>query len=89
MADPNEAPSPAELREMAARAERFFSFDSPAHQHAANKIILALRACADALEAKDRAVARLDSMRFLKCPHGWLYWECLECIRAYGKEPKP
>ena len=55
MADPNEAPSPAELREMAARAERFFSFDSPAHQHAANKIILALRACADALEAKEES----------------------------------
>ena len=89
MADPNEAPSPAELREMAARAERFFSFDSPAHQHAANKIILALRACATALEAKDREIARLDPMRSLKCPHGWLSWECSECIRAYGKEPKP
>ena len=89
MSDPNEAPSPAALREIAARAERFFSFDSPAHQHAVNKIILALRACADALEAIAKEIARLDPMRSLKCPHGWLSWECSECFQGRGKEPKP
>lgn len=88
MADPNEAPSPAALREMADAIESWLAhrldkiFD-------AREVMNALRACATALEVKDREIARLDAMRSLKCPHGWLYWECLECIRAYGKEPKP
>ena len=93
MADPNEAPSPAVLREMADKANAA----CVGHPHAKipwphrllHDLESALRACATALEAKDREIARLDPMRSLKCPHGWLSWECSECIRARGKEPKP
>ena len=112
MADPNEAPSPAALRHLANPTDVAYS-----HGEWIERVKDALRACATALEAKDRVyelaledlykvgrqrddaltrleakdreIARLDPMRSLKCPHGWLSWECSECIRARGKEPKP
>ena len=95
MADPNEAPSPAALREMADEWKQFCR----SHEHGETAVtewmvrgtLMAdkLRACATALEAKNREIARLDPYRSLKCPHGWRSWECSECIRARGKEPKP
>ena len=84
MADPNEAPSPAALRHLANPTDVAYS-----HGEWIERVKDALRACATALEAKNREIARLDPYRSLKCPHGWRSWECSECIRARGKEPKP
>ena len=63
MADPNEAPSPAALREMADEWKQFCR----SHEHGETAVtewmvrgtLMAdkLRACADALEAKDREIA--------------------------------
>ena len=59
MADPNEAPSPAALREMADAIESWLAhrldkiFD-------AREVMNALRACATALEAKDREIAEMQ-----------------------------
>ena len=84
MSDPNEAPSPAALRHLANPTDVAYS-----HGEWIERVKDALRACATALEAKNREIARLDPYRSLKCPHGWRSWECSECIRARGKEPKP
>ena len=109
MADPNEAPSPAALREMADEWKQFCR----SHEHGETAVtewmvrgtLMAdkLRACADALEAKDReiadeweACAQLVEDQPAILFVGQSYdggvksraW-IARAIRARGKEPKP